>query len=150
MILVRSTSIRQFNIWLPNAQHDTSIIVDTCRQWKKKVCVLSPAAFFWHVILHTLYSYHISHFRFRFNNYSGAGGGTVEQFYIGLGWPNCSNCVEHYWFMLILPRVILVPWLRGLLSPKSYVDVPAGPQKFDFLYTNFLPLPTLHHLRKAQ
>ena len=27
----------------------------------------------------------------------------------------------------------------GLLSPKSYVDVPAEPWKFDFLYTNFLP-----------
>ena len=27
----------------------------------------------------------------------------------------------------------------GLLSPKSYVDVPAGPQKSDYLYTNFLP-----------
>ena len=27
----------------------------------------------------------------------------------------------------------------GLLSPKSYVDVPAGPWKSDFLYTNFLP-----------
>ena len=28
----------------------------------------------------------------------------------------------------------------GLLSPlKSYVDVPAGPRKSDFLYTNFLP-----------
>ena len=30
-------------------------------------------------------------------------------------------------------------WSRGLLSPKSYVDVPAWPQKSDFLYTNFLP-----------
>ena len=27
----------------------------------------------------------------------------------------------------------------GLLSPKSYVDVPAEPQKSDYLYTNFLP-----------
>ena len=27
----------------------------------------------------------------------------------------------------------------GVLSPKSYVDVPAGLQKSDFLYTNFLP-----------
>ena len=27
----------------------------------------------------------------------------------------------------------------GLLSPKSYVDVPAGPRKSDFLYTIFLP-----------
>ena len=26
----------------------------------------------------------------------------------------------------------------GLLSPKWYVDVSAGPRKFDFLYTNFL------------
>ena len=25
------------------------------------------------------------------------------------------------------------------LSQKSYVDVSAGPRKFDFLYTNFLP-----------
>ena len=28
---------------------------------------------------------------------------------------------------------------RGLLSPKSYVDVLAEPRKFDFLYTNCLP-----------
>ena len=27
----------------------------------------------------------------------------------------------------------------GLLSPKSYVDVPAGPGKSYYLYTNFLP-----------
>ena len=27
----------------------------------------------------------------------------------------------------------------GVLSPKSYVDVPAGPRKSDILYTNFLP-----------
>ena len=27
----------------------------------------------------------------------------------------------------------------GVLSPKSYVDVPAGPRKSDCLYTNFLP-----------
>ena len=27
----------------------------------------------------------------------------------------------------------------GVLSPKSYVDVPAGPRKSDYLYTNFLP-----------
>ena len=26
----------------------------------------------------------------------------------------------------------------GVLSPKSYVDVPAGPRKFDFLYSNCL------------
>ena len=25
----------------------------------------------------------------------------------------------------------------GVLSPKSYVDVPAGPRKSDYLYTNF-------------
>ena len=30
-------------------------------------------------------------------------------------------------------------WGGGLLSAKSYVDVPAEPLKFDFLYTNFLP-----------
>ena len=28
---------------------------------------------------------------------------------------------------------------RGLLSPKSYVDVPVGPRKLDFLYTSFSP-----------
>ena len=28
---------------------------------------------------------------------------------------------------------------EGFLSPKSYVDVPAGPRKSDYLYTNFLP-----------
>ena len=27
----------------------------------------------------------------------------------------------------------------GVLSPKSYVDVPDGPRKSDYLYTNFLP-----------
>ena len=27
----------------------------------------------------------------------------------------------------------------GVLSPKSYVDVPAGPWKSDYLYTNLLP-----------
>ena len=27
----------------------------------------------------------------------------------------------------------------GGLSPKSYVDVPAGPRKSDYIYTNFLP-----------
>ena len=27
----------------------------------------------------------------------------------------------------------------GVLSPKSYVDVPAGPRKSDYLYTNSLP-----------
>ena len=27
----------------------------------------------------------------------------------------------------------------GVLSPKSYVDVPAGPRKSDYLYSNFLP-----------
>ena len=29
------------------------------------------------------------------------------------------------------------PGPEGVLSPKLYVDVPARPQKFDFLYTNF-------------
>ena len=32
-----------------------------------------------------------------------------------------------------------IPRGRGVLSPKSYVDVPAGPRKSDYLYTNFLP-----------
>ena len=27
----------------------------------------------------------------------------------------------------------------GLLSPQSFVDVPAEPRKFEFLYINFLP-----------
>ena len=27
----------------------------------------------------------------------------------------------------------------GYFSPKSYMDVSAKPQKFDFLHTNFLP-----------
>ena len=40
-----------------------------------------------------------------------------------------------------------------VLSPKSYVDVPAGPRKSDYLYTNFLPnFPPisrpLYHFRK--
>ena len=37
-------------------------------------------------------------------------------------------------------------------SPKSYVDVPAGRRKSDFLYTNFLPnfppICRLYHFRK--
>ena len=32
-----------------------------------------------------------------------------------------------------------MPGGGGLLSPKSYVNVPAGPQKSDFLYTNVVP-----------
>ena len=28
----------------------------------------------------------------------------------------------------------------GLLMLKSYMDVPARPQKFDFLYTNYPPI----------
>ena len=32
-----------------------------------------------------------------------------------------------------------VPGGGGVLSPKSYGDVPAGPRKSDYLYTNFLP-----------
>ena len=34
-------------------------------------------------------------------------------------------------------KEILLP--GGLLSTKSYVDVPAGPQKSEYLYTNLLP-----------
>ena len=34
---------------------------------------------------------------------------------------------------------MMLKWGGGLLSPKSYVDVPAEPRKFDFLYTNFSP-----------
>ena len=39
---------------------------------------------------------------------------------------------------------------RALLSPNSYVDVPARPGKSDFLYTNFLPNfpPLVYHFRK--
>ena len=33
----------------------------------------------------------------------------------------------------------LKPRGGGVLSPKSYMDVPAGPRKSDYLYTNFLP-----------
>ena len=33
----------------------------------------------------------------------------------------------------------IFPGGGGGLSPKSYVDVPAGPRKSDYLYTNFLP-----------
>ena len=36
-------------------------------------------------------------------------------------------------------RVRSSPGGGGVLSPKSYVDVPAGPRKSDYLYTNFLP-----------
>ena len=41
-------------------------------------------------------------------------------------------------------RPILIPG-GGLLSPKSYVDVPAGPRKSDYPYTNFLPNFPHHH-----
>ena len=43
------------------------------------------------------------------------------------------------------PTHNFLPWCidftrgGGVLSPKSYVDVPAGPRKSDYLYTNFLP-----------
>ena len=40
-------------------------------------------------------------------------------------------------FRKFYPRYKIIP--EGLLSPKSYVDVPAGPRNFDFHYTNFLP-----------
>ena len=38
----------------------------------------------------------------------------------------------------------------GLLSPKSYVDVPTGPQKSASLYTNFCPIshPAVYHFWK--
>ena len=38
----------------------------------------------------------------------------------------------------------------GVLSPKSYVDVPAGPRKSDYLYTNFCQIshPSVYHFRK--
>ena len=37
--------------------------------------------------------------------------------------------------------------LGGVLSPKSYVDVPAEPRKSDFLYTNLRPIthPLVYH-----
>ena len=35
-----------------------------------------------------------------------------------------------------MPVALTAP--EGVLSPKLYVDVPARPQKLDFLYTNFL------------
>ena len=40
--------------------------------------------------------------------------------------------------------VLALLWsaLGKILSPKSYVDVPAGPQKFDFLYQFFAQFPT--------
>ena len=31
-------------------------------------------------------------------------------------------------------------YMGGVFLPKSYVDVPAEPQTFDFLYTNFCPI----------
>ena len=43
-----------------------------------------------------------------------------------------------------LKRFMTVYMGGGLLSPKSYVDVPARPRKSDFLYTNFIPnFPTI-------
>ena len=43
----------------------------------------------------------------------------------------CFHLLDVYiWFMVLS---------RGVLSPKSYVDVPAGPRKSDYLYTKFLP-----------
>ena len=43
--------------------------------------------------------------------------------------------------LLSIPLVIVLDRGGGLFSfsPKSYVDVPAGPGKSDYLYTNFLP-----------
>ena len=49
------------------------------------------------------------------------------------------SIVKRYkWFICIK----LSSWLGsggGVLSPISYVDVPAGPRKSDYLYTNFMP-----------
>ena len=64
---------------------------------------------------------------------------------------NCAcmrNCVlflnhlsNYHRRRLHSPVTALSPFTRGggVLSPKSYVDVPAGPRKSDYLYTNFLP-----------
>ena len=52
-------------------------------------------------------------------------------------------CIAAFW---IGPRPIGGNFMgpgEGLFSPKSYVDVPVGPQKSDFLYTNFLPNCTI-------
>ena len=59
---------------------------------------------------------------------------------------NFWNENNHNWSQME-PIYIAWPklhWIRspgggGLLSPKSYVDVPARPRKSDVLYTNFLP-----------
>ena len=40
---------------------------------------------------------------------------------------------------LLADAHIPYPGGGGVLSPKSYVDVPARPRKSDYLYTNFLP-----------
>ena len=59
--------------------------------------------------------------------------------YWTLPWLTCVfyNC------LIFVPKlqffVYTSPRGGGLLSPKSYVDVPAGPRKSDYLYTNFLP-----------
>ena len=47
------------------------------------------------------------------------------------------NCI--YSAMSVYRLGIGRGWAGGVLSPKSYVDVPAGPRKSDYLYTNFLP-----------
>ena len=47
----------------------------------------------------------------------------------------CTYYITHRY--LLNRNFPLTGW--GVLSPKSYMDVPAGPQKFDFLYNNFLP-----------
>ena len=49
-----------------------------------------------------------------------------------------SNKPKENYFVDASYTLGLKPRGRGLLSPKSYVDVPAGPRKSDYLYTNFL------------
>ena len=41
-----------------------------------------------------------------------------------------------YRWLILFGMEVCQPSPGGLLSPKSYVDVPAEPQKSDFLYTN--------------
>ena len=53
--------------------------------------------------------------------------------------PSKTNAAFATHFIFMVVPIMAQARGGGVLSPKSYVDVPAGPRKSDYLYTNFLP-----------
>ena len=58
---------------------------------------------------------------------------------LSLSPPLVTPLLHRHLYRLYSGCGINCPHPGGLLLPKSYVDVPAEPQKSDFLCTNFLP-----------